>query len=807
MQDGRKVSDPPHVSPVAELISVLPAHTRGAMVVDIGTLLAGNPSPQVTDLLNGHGTDAALNEHFGTIKAHSLGMDMQEKMATALVVRTIHVQDGPILVAKLKGESLAEVVNVGALTAEPVYKTHPIRFEPSSGLRATMLPKGIFVVGQSAGVKSIIDVYEGDADNAVAGAAVGPYLVDLAIGQPVAFVYGLPGLYKSIASGLTLNGSQAISVWLRFAEGTLSGEASFYTANAADFSSSYNNAAARNSQPPVTLFPAADGRIERLVVPIPPSAINKSADEIISSRHQLKVLFHIMEAKDKAAGIISGASKPWKNFFVEDDPPSIFINYEIPEEQVAAFSAAVLPRGFEMAKLRILESDDPAYFLSLNVYTTLGLVSGVRFEWSVFVKDPLKGKPRFMVIQALAAGLTVDPTVEEFYTDNEPATHIHEKGLLISEALQDHGNGMENYFSSTIKWPQDSPQTDRSSREFVAANDFIFWGGGVCDHGLYSGNMHNRDVIVIPPGDYTIEDDTLWAGYVNPVPNSVYVYRNALDILISPWWNLDADYLDLDSIRIQTLVDFKQSTYSTVVRRDIVDAFKSKDDVIATFDADNSIPSVFFNYVISAAKAADFEATLGLPSGYRLDKTKILESEDREEYYLTLNVYNINDAIEGTRAEWSVYVDDGNGREHFMILETMTEDAALDPVRLLNLPSVVEHDLNGDILSTTLVSSTIEFNATLDVRDGGEELQTLDWVEAKDFVCYRNGICDKYYFGEGSLETPLRAVNPASVAVSTSTPWSSFIGSEPCSVLLRTNKQLFAKKAWNNVKPANMPGK
>jgi hypothetical protein len=81
----------------------------------------------------------------------------------------------------------------------------------------------------------------------------------------------------------------------------------------------------------------------------------------------------------------------------------------------------------------------------------------------------------------------------------------------------------------------------------------------------------------------------------------------------------------------------------------------------------------------------------------------------------------------------------------------------------------------------------------------------MDWVEAFDYVCYLNGICDKNYFGEGTLEAPLLSVDPASVTVSTSTPWSAFIGSEPSSVLLRTSHEFLVKKAWHNVQPATIP--
>jgi len=803
----------PQPENVAELTSVLPAQTRGAMAAHMRCLLTGNSSSQVTDLLNGNGTDAALNEPFSTIKAHSLGVDMQGVMETALLAQTTNPQDGFILAAKLNRHTLADVIDVGTLTEESPYNGHTIYSEPSSGLNVTLLTQGILVVGQADSVASVIDVYEGDANNAETSAAVGPYLGDLASVSPVTFVYGLPGMYKTIAAGLTLNGSQAISGWLNLTNGTLSGEASFYTTNAGDFASVYYVATASYNKPPLATSPAAAGRVERLVIPIPTSAINKSAEEIIASRHELKMLFHIMEARHNWTGIATSVSRPWKNFFVNSYPPSVFVLYKVLDDQ-AAFSAAFLPAGFEMMPMRILESDTPAYFVAINYYEALGIAAGVRFEFNIMVKDPVQDKPRFLVAQALANGISLDPV--NGYTSAEPVTHVHDGSQLISEALQDlDGDGVkdENYFSSTIVWPQASPQYDRTTREFVAANDYIFWGGGVCDHGFYSGSMHNRDVTVIPPADYDISNDTLMAPYLEPTPNSVYVYQNALDIVMSPWWNLDADYLDLDvnylgltaEEYLQYLINTKQETYDWMIGIDIDNMFIDQDDPITPFDADNTIPSVFFNYIIAEPEVAAFEAALVLPAGYTLEKTKILESDAQEEYYLTLNVYNINDTIEGTRAEWSVYVDDGNGREHFMVIDLMTEDAALDPMSLLNLPSVVEHNLNGNRLFTTLASSTIAFSATLDVSDGVDALQTLDWVEAFDYVCYLNGICDKNYFGEGTLEAPLLSVNPSLVGVSATTPWSAFDGSAPDSVMLRTNKQSFAKKAWYNVHPATIP--
>ncbi len=325
----------------------------------------------------------------------------------------------------------------------------------------------------------------------------------------------------------------------------------------------------------------------------------------------------------------------WINYFVNDYRPTIFINFETPQAKVAFFSAAVLPVGFEMVKLKILESDSPAYCLTLNTYIALRRIASAHTEWSVFVKDPTKEKPRSMVFQTLSSTLSLDTSVEAITTMPEPSTYVHDNGKLVYEVQQGLNDSSVHYFSSSIVWTQDSAQTDGTTPEFVAANDVIYWGGSVCDHGLSSGSMHNRDVTVIPTGDYTVIDDT------------------------------------------------------------------------------------------------------------QFDKTKILENDVQGEYYLMLSVFDTNDVIEGTRAEWSADVDDGNGREHFMAIELMTEDAVLDPVSLLNLPSVVEYDLSGDMPSTTLASSTIKFSAALDVTEGSEVLLLRGWVEAKDFVCYLNGICDK----------------------------------------------------------------
>ena len=343
-----------------------------------------------------------------------------------------------------------------------------------------------------------------------------------------------------------------------------------------------------------------------------------------------------------------------------------------------------------------------------------------------------------------------------------------------------------------------------NAREFLTANDYIHWGYGVADHALYNGSFFNRNIQVIPPSNYSVVDNTAWSAFVDPQPTSVYVYENALDLMVSPWWNLDAPYLDITPQKRQELVGLKESIYPTLIQIDVNNAFYGLEDELIPFDQSNTIPSVYYNFAINPGQVAAFEASLGLPNGYSLAPVKILENDTGSDYYLTLNVYEIDNALEGMRAEWLVYVDRGNGIAHQMIVELMTEDAALNPVSLLHLPGLVEHSQSGSTLTTSLSSTTTQFEASVNFALGSPELQTLDWVESKDFVCYANSVCDKVYYGEGSLESPFIAIDPNLASITTiNTPWDSYITGIPSSVLVKTDTQLFIKKPWVNVDPGS----
>ena len=84
-------------------------------------------------------------------------------------------------------------------------------------------------------------------------------------------------------------------------------------------------------------------------------------------------------ASAQAQGVAAGTAQPIVEFTVEDTPPSIFYNWVVQDADAAAFASFIeLPPGFSLAKVRILDSDAPSYWLSLNVYKVSGITTGLR---------------------------------------------------------------------------------------------------------------------------------------------------------------------------------------------------------------------------------------------------------------------------------------------------------------------------------------------------------------------------------------------------------------------------------------------
>lgn len=778
------------------LSTLLPASTRAVLAVDLEALRPAAVEEGLGAVLDGAGSDPALAEIARLIRRYTLGADLAATMREFALAQVSRGRDGFVLVAVPRVARLADVFGGIRLTEAGIYRAQTIYEAGGSGLHVSRLDDGRIVVGGGAGVRAAIDTLHGE-DVGIAAGPMGSFVRHLQGAGPITFVAGLPALDRAIAprgpGAATLARARAVSGTVLLDGDSFEGKFRIYTDNAREYVARFNALVAETGRSPLAV--GGDGAIE---VDVPRSELARSPGEIRSARMFLKALVHGMDAVDYAEGVFHGGNVPWMNFDVGGDPNSIFINFEFEnEEQIRAFEANELPEGFRLAPLRILDTDEPTYFLVLNVYNSSGgLVEGARAEWSVFVEDPVDGHPRFLVVQAAAENVSADPV--NLLTAPEPVSHVFRDGDIVSYVgVEDPEGGDErHYFSSRIVWPQDPEVRVGFAREFVAANDFIYWGHGVADRVLYNASVHNREAVLIPESQITLADDSRWAGYVAPLPKHAYVYLNPLEIVISPWWNLDAEYLDLTPEHRRTLIEFKDGFYPAAVLGIAEAAVAGEGDALAEFTVGASTPSVEYHFVV--ADPAGLEAALGLPPEIRLAALRLLEGDDEPRHYLSLRV----DEVDGRwrTAEWTVFVTGEDGRPHALIVDLLSEEPIFDPERLLRLASVVEHGSANGRFHTTLGSESVDFEAEFDSTNARSALPTLDSIEARDRVCRRNGVCDEIFYDGKTMEEPVGVVDPDAVEVMRfEAPWSTFVSARPAKVHVRAGVRRFAWNPWRDL--------
>jgi len=229
--------------------------------------------------------------------------------------------------------------------------------------------------------------------------------------------------------------------------------------------------------------------------------------------------------------IAIGMENPLVKFTVEKDPPSLYWVYRIKSSMVDALMQSLgLPEIFSLCPIQCLDTDEPGYWLTINAYRVSGLANGLRAEWSVFVKGE-DGTPRYLIIDARSSQFSVDPI--DIIT--KASTVIHEKrnGKIHTQIGEDN-----LAFVSSITLPK-SETSITISRDWVSANDYIYWGNGICDRTFYDTGLANAKQNRIGNESYEIKDDSFWSQFIEPVPAHVLILQNAIEFVISPWENVD----------------------------------------------------------------------------------------------------------------------------------------------------------------------------------------------------------------------------------------------------------------------------
>jgi hypothetical protein len=229
--------------------------------------------------------------------------------------------------------------------------------------------------------------------------------------------------------------------------------------------------------------------------------------------------------------IAFGKEHPLVRFTVEADPPSIYWVFRIKSSEVEGLTHKLgIPSQFSLSPIKCLDTDEPAYLLTLNAYRVSGLANGIRAEWSIFVRDS-ENIPRYMVVDARSSQLSVDP----ISIITPKSTVVHEKnGTEIRTQI---GEG-DNAFRSTITLPHLAPPVTTSA-DWVSANDYIFWRNGICDRTFYDAGLANAKQHRISNENCVINDGSFWSRLVEPNPVHILILENPIEFAISPWENVD----------------------------------------------------------------------------------------------------------------------------------------------------------------------------------------------------------------------------------------------------------------------------
>lgn len=781
--------------PIVELTDVLPADTRTVYSLDLAAL-AADPALDLTALLDGDGIDPALADIFATVGWLTASVDAGT-ITSALVAQTADAD--VFLVARAPGVTVDD-----SAPADP------------DGHHRVVLSGDVLVVGPQQVVDAVAEIAAGNGSPG--GSAIAPFLTELAGQHHVELVVGMPALFRDIEPDRSLRGAAAMTGALDLTGGTMAGALTFHTSNAAEFVDTYNTLdrhaqlAARPTAEPLALADPVVGDLGRVVVTVPPTPLAPTHDELVESRNLFKKLFVGMEAHDYAEDVFNPGNRAWFDFLVkselDDTPPSpgsVYIRWEFRDQAaVEEFEANELPAGFRIAPTRFLESDPPegGYFLALNLYNGGGgmIVGGARAEWDVFVHgpdgaDPNAGvRPRFMVVEVAAEEVSANSG--DLLTPAEPLSHELIDGVVTSSVRR--LGATEPAFESTFPVPDPATsEVARFTREMAIGNDYIYWAHGVSDRVFYNATTFNHDAYFVDPAQIEFTHNTRWTQYLKPEVSDAVYYVNTLEYVASPMANLvTSEHLDITPEWRDELIGFVNNGHQVGLMRKAVELlFRGEADALVEQRMSNETPSTYYHFEIDDPDA--MEAALDLPPGHRLAPMTLFDGGEAG-HYLTLSVYELDDAIEGTRAEWTVYTDDGDGRPNMMIVDLMTADVAFDPVGIVNLPSAVGHDRDGDVLRTRLSSRTVTFDASVDLADATREELSLDWIEAGDIVCYLIDVCDKWFYDAETLDVPVGVAADVTVD-EIRTPWDEFISPVPSVVFFRDNAQELVVKRWEDL--------
>ena len=246
----------------------------------------------------------------------------------------------------------------------------------------------------------------------------------------------------------------------------------------------------------------------------------------------------------------------------------------------------------------------------------------------------------------------------------------------------------------------------------------------------------------------------------------------------------------------------KRFIYSQLALRESLMILFGRSAPLVLFNVESDPPSVYVNFCIRPDRMQLLSERLELPDGLTLAPIRCLDGEEPF-HAITLNAYRVSGLVNGVRAEWSVFVRDGNGPPRYLVGEAQSNVGSMDPVNIVTRAGRMEHEFDGERLRTRITSEgggEFAFDARLPAVAERETLRPApEWIEANDLIYWRNGLCDRTFYDASLANTPLWRVPGHDVAIRDTSGWAEYVEPEPRHAVLLSKRVQLAMSPWWNV--------
>lgn len=237
-------------------------------------------------------------------------------------------------------------------------------------------------------------------------------------------------------------------------------------------------------------------------------------------------------------------------------------------------------------------------------------------------------------------------------------------------------------------------------------------------------------------------------------------------------------------------------------------ALFGKQTPYVNFKVGNEFPAIFLNFKIKPERLQDFHKALGVPENVTLAPVSVAEGEPKA-YTLTGNIYEVKGITQGLRAEWSTYMDRGDGKPSYLMVAAHTDKHSMDPDGIVTHPvENFSYLNNGTHWLIGLDTPDGVLNASFsmdDMRQGAEVLPDREWIGSNDRVYWRKYmIYDRVFCDSSAYAEKMKVLNATVDDSDRPMNFLKYTEEKPISAYALKNEANFVVAPWYNMNAGTM---